>query len=442
MTKQRTIKNEISLSGVGLHTGCQSTLTLKPADTDHGIKFVRMDLPDKPVVVCSVESVKAENSLPRCTTIGQGDVSIHTVEHFLSVLSGLGITNLLVETDNCELPGLDGSGKEYLEAIQKVGVVDQEKDSSVYSVIKPIGVESNDASIYIFPSDQLRITYSLSYDHDFVKSQYYSTVVNQEIYSNEIAPSRTFCLKEEAEELLKNGLGKGANTQNTLVIDQGGVMENELRFDNEFARHKVLDFIGDTYLLGMPIKGHVYATKSGHALNYQLLKKIAEQKAQVERKGLLSKHSIKGKVIDIETIKTILPHRFPFLLVDRVHEVENGKKAIGIKNVTMNEYFFQGHFPTKPVMPGVLMIEALAQTGGIVVLTNPVHHGKVAFFMAANNVKFRKVVVPGDQLLMEVDVIKDKSKICQVRGVAKVNDEIVAEADMVFSFTDASYLDE
>ncbi len=248
-------------------------------------------------------------------------------------------------------------------------------------------------------------------------------------------------MEKEANELKASGLGKGANYTNTLVDGENDVVENTLRFKDEFVRHKVLDLIGDLYLFGMPIKGEIFAIKSGHALNTQLLKKIAKQKESYEAKGVVSAFNIEGGSVCIEDIMKILPHRYPFLLVDKVCNIVKGKSAVGIKNVTINDDFFRGHFPTRPIMPGVLMVEAMAQTAGVVVLTNEAHHGKVAFFMAVNNVKFRKVVTPGDQLIMEVNVVKDKARIAQVSGVAKVNDEVVAEADMLFSFTDASYLD-
>ena len=221
-----------------------------------------------------------------------------------------------------------------------------------------------------------------------------------------------------------------------------GVIKNRVRFEDEFARHKVLDFIGDLYLLGAPIRGHVFAFKSGHTLNIQLLQKIYQQKEWYQKKGHFVEYEWGDKKeIDINGIMRILPHRYPFLLVDRVIEIEKGKKGVGIKNVTMNDIFFQGHFPTKPIMPGVLMIEAMAQTAGVVILTHEAHRGKVAFFLSVDDVKFRKVVVPGDQLVMEVEVVRDRAKTVKTHAVAKVEDEIAAEADMVFSFTDASYLD-
>ena len=303
---------------------------------------------------------------------------------------------------------------------------------------------------------EFKISYVLDYDNPVLKSQFFSATITAEVFEEAIAPARTFCLESEAEELRKHGLGKGANFDNTLVVGNNGVIKNTVRFPDEFARHKVLDFIGDLYLLGMPIRGHVFAVKSGHTLNIQLLKKIQEQRQRHQKKiaaagpGPAVRPSPGGdlwpsggdrKEIDIDGIMRILPHRYPFLLVDRVTGIERGKRGVGVKNVTINDNFFQGHFPARPVMPGVLMVEAMAQTAGVVILTSEAHRGKVAFFLAVDKVKFRRVVVPGDQLVMEIEVIRDRPKTAQARAVAKVGEEVAAEAEMVFSFTDASYLD-
>ena len=282
----------------------------------------------------------------------------------------------------------------------------------------------------------------MDYEYPFLHSQYFSSVINPETFERDIASCRTFCLENEAHELRTQGLGKGANHTNTLVVGEKGVIDNELRFSNEFARHKVLDFIGDLYLLGMPLQGHVFAVKSGHFLNLKLLEKIFQQKKRLVQKQPAVPYILNGETkINIDGIMKILPHRYPFLLIDRIIDIVPGKRAVGVKNVTMNDNFFQGHFPIQPVMPGVLMIEAMAQTGGIAVLTDEAHRGKLAVFMAVDKVKFRKVVVPGDQLVMEAEVVRGRSRTTQLHTVAKVNEEIVAEAEMVFSFTDASYLD-
>ncbi len=438
--KQKTIKQEFSISGVGLHTGCEVDITFKPAEENTGISFVRIDFPDKPVIKVCQENLCAQGNALRCTSIGVGEKVIHTVEHLLGALCGIGITNLTIEINAGEVPGLDGSGIEFLNAVKDAGIVEQEAEAEFFKIQEPIGVQENGCSIYVVPSDEFKISYVLDYDHPQLKSQFFSSLITEEIFTKEIAPCRTFCLESEAKELQAKGLGKGANYTNTLVVGAEGVKENTLRFSDECARHKVLDFIGDLYALGIPIRGHIFAVKSGHGLNIRLLKKIDQQRKKYKQKR--RDFVLEGKKeIDIGSIMQILPHRYPFLLVDRVIELERGKKAVGLKNVTINDDFFKGHFPTRPVMPGVLMVEAMAQTAGVVILTNEAHRGKVAFFMAVNKVKFRKVVSPGDQLIMEVEVTKDKSRVAQAFGIAKVGGVIVTEAEMTFSFADASYLD-
>lgn len=439
---QKTIKQEFRLSGVGLHTGCRTELVFKPAKENSGINFIRVDLRERPMIKVGPSVAPMDGTVSRCTTIGPQDFSIRTVEHLLSVLCGLGIDNLTIEINNEELPGLDGSGLEFLKAIKKAGIVEQKTFKEIFEIREPLGVERNGCAIYLFPSPELKISYALDYDHPFLRSQFLSLTITSDTFEKEIAPCRTFCLEKEASELRTMGLGKGATHQNTLVVGEKGVKDNTLRFPDEFVRHKILDFIGDLYLLGMPIRAQVFAVKSGHGLNMELLKKIVQQKEKYQKKQPNSGCDFSGKkVFDISDIMKILPHRYPFLLVDRVIILEEGKKAIGIKNVTMNDYYFQGHFPSRAVMPGVIMVEAMAQAAGVVVLTNPSHRGQLAFFLSADKVKFRRVVVPGDQFMMEVDIIRDRSKTVQVHVQAKVEDEVAAEADLVFSFTDSSYLD-
>ncbi|MBI5415429.1 MAG: UDP-3-O-[3-hydroxymyristoyl] N-acetylglucosamine deacetylase [Candidatus Omnitrophica bacterium] len=440
--QQKTIEKEFFLAGVGLHTGCAARMICKPAGANAGIRFVRVDLPGRPVIAVDPSNIHIDTGIPRCTTIGKGEAAIHTVEHFMSVLCGLGITNLTVEVDAVELPGLDGSGRDFLKAIQEAGIAEQGVEAPYLEIAEPLGVELNGCAIYITPAPDFKVSYVLDYDHPFLRAQFFSATIDAKTFQEAIAPARTFCLQNEAEELRNRGLGKGANYDNTLVVGEKGVIKNTVRFPDEFARHKVLDFIGDLYLLGMPIRGHVFAVKSGHTLNIQLLKKIYQQKEKLQKKSRRPVFELGGnREIDIAGIMRILPHRYPFLLVDRVIEIEKGRKGVGIKNVTINDNFFQGHFPARPVMPGVLMVEAMAQTAGVVILTNEVHHGKVAFFLAVDKVKFRRVVGPGDQLVMEVEVVRDRPKTAQVRALARVDGEIAAEAEMVFSFTDASYLD-
>jgi len=438
--KQKTLAKNVTLKGVGLHTGVKVQATFKPAETGSGIRFIRTDLNPRVEIKAAADCVKDGTAVSRCTSVASQEITIHTVEHAMSALAGLGISNAIIEINANELPGLDGSSLDYVKAFRKAGIVEQNQSVKAFAVREPLGVERNGASIYIVPSHELKIFYTLDYDHPRLRSQFVSLAFNEAAYEKDIAPCRTFCLQSEIAQIRDLGLGKGADSQNTLVIGEGGAVKNKFRFPDECARHKILDFIGDLYLLGVPILGHVYAVKSGHSLNIELLKKIRRQKDMYVPS--LSPH-LDGrgyKIYDIQDIMKILPHRYPFLLLDRFYEVKCGQKGIGVKNVTANDEFFQGHFPTRPVMPGVMMIEAMAQAGGMAVLTHERHRGKLAFFMAVDKVKFRRVVSPGDQLIMDVDVIRDRARTVQVNGVARVGGEIAAEAEMMFSFTDLSYL--
>ena len=439
--KQKTIKNNVTLSGIGLHTGKTVHMTIKPAGENAGISFIRVDLPGKPAIKVTASNAVMDDKVTRCSAIESQGARIYTIEHFMASVSGLGIDNLSIEVDVDELPGLDGSSLEFLKALEQAGIVEQQADKNVFVIQEPIVVANKTSSIVIVPQDQFSVSYTLNYDLPSLHSQFFSQAMDSSSFAKELAPARTFCLESEADEIKAHGLGKGANYQNTLVMSDKGPLENTLRFSDECARHKALDIIGDLSLLGYPLKGAVYATKSGHALNRALVKKIEAQRQKYTAVSYPAPvPGAGGKVFNINEIMKILPHRYPFLLVDRVIEIDPGKKGIGIKNVTINDGFFQGHFPQKAVMPGVLMIEAMAQTAGVVVLTSGAHHGKVALFMSISDVKFRKVVYPGDQLLMEVEIIRDRERTAHVKGVGRVGTEVAIEADMMFSYTEAHYL--
>ncbi len=432
--KQRTIAKEISLQGKGLHTGHPVSFTMKPAPAGTGIIFVRTDkLAEGPITLGSFDVIHGMEG-GRYSAIKRGEAVIYTVEHLMSALSGMGVDNIRIEMDNDEPPGGDGSADIFLQALLSAGVSELETEKNVFAIREPITVSDKGACVTIVPAEDFRVSYSLDYPHPLLK-QSCTFAINPEIFQKELAACRTFCLADEADAIRAKGLGQGASYENTLVFGPQGVLHNTLRFVDEPARHKMMDCVGDLYLLGIALKGHVFAFKSGHALNRALLKKIFEQKQRYESTRVQRRinESSDGR-IDVRGIMDIIPHRYPFLLVDRIISIEVGKRAVAIKNVTMNEAFFQGHFPARPVMPGVLMVEAMAQVTGVVMLSNPELKGKLAFFMSVNNVKFRKVIEPGDQVVMEVEVIKARSRVAQAKGVCKVDGEVVCEAEMGFAF--------
>lgn len=434
---QKTIKGPVKISGVGLHTGNKVNLTFKPAEVNSGISFTRLDLPHSLPIKVDCQNLLESMSGMRRTSLGSGGSEAHTVEHLLAVLSGLQIDNLLIEIDNNEIPGMDGSGLDFLEALKKTGIVEQEAPKKFYYLKEPISVQDENGTIVALPDNDYKISYTLNYNHSFLKSQYMDLTLSPEAFENELARARTFCLKEEADDLQGKGLGRGANYQNTLVVGETEVINNKLRFGDEFVRHKILDLMGDLYVLGMPLKARIIAIRSGHSLNLKFVKKIWQQKSRLEYGGIRAGYIPKSdEIIDTAMIMRILPHRYPFLLVDKIISMEKGKRAVGIKNVTMNENFFVGHFPGRPVMPGVLIIEAMAQVGGVMMLSPEENQGKLAFFMAVDGVKFRKTVLPGDQLVIEVTAGRIKSKTGKVYGKAYVDDKIVAEGELMFALVD------
>jgi len=438
MERQKTIRRETELEGIGLHTANRAKIKFKPAPVNSGINFIRVDLESKPRLRAEWSNVLEESLTMRRTSLGNGQVQIHTVEHIMAAICGLGIDNLDIEITNNEIPGFDGSAKVIVDALIEAGLKELEVGKSYFSLREPVFIQDENASIVALPSAEFRISYTLSYEGlPLLRSGYLDYKYTPDYFQNEIAPARTFCLEEEADDLQGKGLGAGANYENTLVVGKKGVIKNKLRFEDEFVRHKILDLIGDLYLLGCPLKAHVIAIKSGHELNLRLLKKIRQQKERLYSSGVqLNYTAIEGEQLDTQAIMRILPHRQPFLFVDRITHLEKGKRARGIKNVTINDYFFKGHFPGRPVMPGVLIIEAMAQVGGVMMLSPQENRGKLAFFMSANNIKWRKPVLPGDQLILEVEVIRIKAKTGQVRGRALVGDKVVAEADLMFALVD------
>lgn len=436
MNKQKTIAGKITFQGPGLHTGQEAKIELLPAGENTGIICICQDK-QATIIKASLDYLIEPNRFPRRTSIGFNNSYIHTVEHLMAALNLLNIDNLQVNIWGEEIPGLDGSAKPFVDKINEVGCLEQKAERNYTTIKDFLYVEEGDCSIVALPAEELKISYSLKYDNDLIGSRFMETVINGQI-NNDTYVARTFCLEEEVKPLLDMGLGKGANYENTLVVSREEIKNNKLRVPDEFIKHKVLDLIGDLYLIG-PLKAHIIAIKSGHSLNIKLIKKIMQSKKQTKRGWVGSQISFvpQKKELDIGEIMRLLPHRYPFLLVDRIIELEQGKRIVGIKNVSMNEHFFQGHFPERPVMPGVLILEAMAQVGGVLLLACEEHKGKLAYFMSANKVKFRKTVEPGDQLVFEVFVGRVKSKTGIVYGKAYVDGKIAAEAELMCALVDS-----
>jgi UDP-3-O-[3-hydroxymyristoyl] N-acetylglucosamine deacetylase/3-hydroxyacyl-[acyl-carrier-protein] dehydratase len=436
LRKQQTIANEVELEGRGLFTGQPVTMRVRPGAPDTGIQFVRTDQSPPICIAARVDNVSKRM---RRTSLRNGTVAIETVEHMLSACGGLGLDNLQIELNADELPGLDGSCAGFVDRLQAAGVCEQDAPREVYVVKGPIRVVEGDSELVALPPigpdpENLEVAYELDYGPDNpVGRQSLRVVVTPEIFSSAIAPARTFVLEQEAAQMRASGLGTHLTYQDILVFGSDGPIENELRFPDECVRHKILDLIGDLTLLGLPIVGRVYARKSGHALNHALVRALREDHESRKRAAFLTQ----PPAIDIHKIQRILPHRYPFLMIDRVIELDGTRRAVGLKNVTANEAFFQGHYPGDPIMPGVLIIEALAQIGGVLLSQELEHKGKVAVLLGLDKVKFRRSVRPGDQLILEAEALRVRSTTGHVMGRARVGGDLVAEGEIKFILTDA-----
>jgi len=454
-TKQHTIKEAVSVTGAGLHTGTPVTMTFNPAEEHHGFVFRRIDLPGQPIVKADVDNVVDTS---RGTTIAQNGAIVHTVEHTLAALVGLQIDNVLIDLDGPEPPIMDGSAIAFLEALIRAGLHEQDADRFIYEIVEPIHYQEHERSVElaILPGQGYATTVMVDYSSSILKAQH-AYLLGIEGFAHEIADARTFVFLHEIEALHKAGLIKGGNLESAIVIAdrepseeemdriailfnrpkisvERGILNNVgLRYENEPARHKLLDLIGDLALVGAPIRGHVMAARPGHKANVELARKI---KARMKKDQLTLKYqqnTVQGVIFDINAIKKILPHRYPFLLVDKVTEFTE-KTITGVKNVTANEPFFQGHFPDNPIMPGVLQLEAMAQVGGILLLNTVENPDTVwVYLVGVENARFRKPVIPGDVIEFKIELLALKKGVCKMKGEAFVGGKLVCSADMTAS---------
>jgi UDP-3-O-[3-hydroxymyristoyl] N-acetylglucosamine deacetylase / 3-hydroxyacyl-[acyl-carrier-protein] dehydratase len=428
IARRRTIGRPIALEGVGLHLGVRSTLTFRPAAEKTGVIFRRVDLPGAPTIPALIEHAELTE---RRTQLGRNGVELHTVEHVLAAVAAAEIDDLWIDVDGPEPPVMDGSAAPFFDALREAGVAAETSAADYLELVEPVRVIDGESVYEAHPAKDLRLEVTIDFPHPVIGRQSGTYAITPEAFGRELAAARTFGFVDEVDALRAKGLIKGASMANAVVLDATRVVSDGLRWPDEFVRHKAMDCVGDLALAGRRIRARVVALKPSHRGTVTLVRELVRV-GHVE-----TKKAKQG--IPIEEIMKVLAHRYPFLLVDRILEIEDGKRVVGIKNVTINEPFFQGHFPGHPIMPGVLIIEAMAQTGGMLLMgmVGEPYDRKVVYFISLDNVKWRRPVKPGDQLRMELEMVQIRGPVCKMRGVAKVDGEVVAEADMAAMVRDA-----
>jgi UDP-3-O-[3-hydroxymyristoyl] N-acetylglucosamine deacetylase/3-hydroxyacyl-[acyl-carrier-protein] dehydratase len=430
---QQTLAKAAGFSGTSLHTGEKVSLKLQPAPPDHGIKFKRKDLAEEPLIDAKIDNLK---TVERATTIGEGAVRVHTVEHVLSALSGMGVDNAVIEMDANEPPIGDGSAQPYVDLIKKAGLEPQEAPRKFFEVREPTHIESKSGALLVLlPDDKFRVSCTQAGPNNRF-TQFFSTEITPALFEREIAPARTFVYYEDVRGLMDKNLIKGGSLENAVVIRNDAVLGKEpLRFEDEFVRHKILDIVGDLALLGRRIRGHLLAVKPGHAANSELARKLAREQARRSEMEVPRAMPRGDGGLNTEEVMQVLPHRYPFLFVDRIIEFEGETKITGVKSVSMNEPFFQGHFPGHPVMPGVLLVEAMAQVASILLFKLAKTSSRIGYFMSADGVKFRKPVFPGDTIFIHAELTKARgNRLAKAKCHCVVNDTVVSEGELMFTF--------
>jgi len=416
IARRHSIGGAVSLQGTGLHLGRECTLTFRPATPGSGIVFRRTDLPREPAIVA-----RAENAVltERHTQLGSGEEAVHTVEHVLAAVAALEIDDIRIDLDAAEPPILDGSARPFYEALLSAGIVDVAGEVEYLMLREPLTVRDGSSTYTVTPAPTLSLDVTIDFPHKLIGRQSCQLPVTPASFASDLAAARTFGFLREADALRAKGLIRGVTTSNTVVLDDDGPVDTELRWNDEFVRHKAMDFIGDLALAGKRVRGRIAADRPSHRGTVTLVREMLKRAAEETRMN------------GAEEIIKALPHRYPFLLVDRILEHEPGKRIVGLKNVTINEPFFQGHFPGHPIMPGVLIVECMAQVGGLLMLTDVGDAAQlVMYFTSLDNVKFRRPVKPGDQLRLEIEMVQRRGRMCKIHGVARVDGEIVCEADM------------